>query len=78
MGTTENTAGPPLLIYRYAYSASRTGPIFPSNVTHAPGGVSAHKQAKFFVCTNARKLTPDARGEMFVQLFFSREIGVIS
>lgn len=25
MGTTEDTTGPPLLIYRYAYPASRTG-----------------------------------------------------
>lgn len=32
MGTTENTAGPPLLIYRYACLASRMGPIFTSNV----------------------------------------------
>lgn len=61
MGTTENTAGPPLLIYRYAYPASRTGPIFTSNVdAYALGEVPVHEHAKFIVCADARKLTPNA------------------
>lgn len=63
MGTTENTAGPPLLIYRYAYPASRTGPIFTSNVDARSWGEVRSQftnTPNSLVCVDARKLTPDA------------------
>lgn len=77
MGTTEDTAGPPLLIYRYAYPASRTGPIFPSNVTQRSWWGLRSRTGEIRYVRQRAKINL-RRGEMFVQLFFSREVRVTS
>jgi len=71
MGTTEDTAGPPLLIYRYAYSASRTGLIFPSNERMLLVGSPLTNEVKFVVC--ARKLTPDVARYLYIYSFHEKQ-----
>jgi len=67
MGTTEDTAGPPLLIYRYAYPASRTGPDL-----HEQRNARSWRDLgpRTYTCTDARrrcaKINP-RRGGMFAQ-----------